>query len=227
LNNYPPRLAKLKQLRLHTLTIFGVDEPEAVCRLARWLLEADSLFLLESLSWLPFDESTSDVDGCITDMMATAGASLKRLRLDSFQGDPSTLNFRSNTSLQSIHLHWLSANAIRFALSTVSSQEMSTVKLQIIEADRIEDVDALAALLVSDQFASLPSKLNHLSIEILPTGKWHDRLAGTTEQRYRGVIAEMDGPFSKLQRVFGERVEAGIYWLLFKEQSQFLLSLNS
>jgi len=158
-------------------------------------------------------------DGCCCyQHMASSGVSLKHLELNFLHKDSDHGQFDCgfSSSLQTIELRSLSAETANSILPTISSREISTITLMYIVADGIADVDALAALLTSDQFTSLP-KLNCLKIEILPNDVWYDRLDGTREERQRVVVAEMDGPFGKLRDVFGERLESEIPWDHFWE----------
>jgi len=212
LNDYPPGPAKVKQFKLHTLAMNWVGSVE-FCFVARWLLKADALSALESLSYhVPLSESTPASYGCISDMVVAAGASLKHLALTDLHGDGGTLDSSSNTSLQTIDLYGFAVNIAAFILSTISSRDLSTVKLSMVSADEVADVDALAVILVSKQFTSLP-KLNRIHVQIMPTEKWRGRLAGTVEERRQIMVAEIDGPFSKLRDVFGERLEDDIFWV--------------
>jgi len=127
LNDYSSAPAKLKQWKLHTLATDRI-RTRNFCHLARWLLRADALSLLDSLSCQRFYELTPDLDGCVPDMMAPAGASLKHLSLDDFSGSD-TLDCSSNTSLQTIRLDWLAANSAASVLSTISARCLSVVKL--------------------------------------------------------------------------------------------------
>jgi len=208
-NDYSTGPAKLKQYKLHTLAIKGIFTLD-FCHLARWLLKADALSLLESLSYLFFGQVTPDLPGCISDIMTAAGASLKHLTLNDFFGIDD-VDLSSNTSLQTIHLEYLEANSAASILSAISSRDLSTIELKRFKADGIADVDALVAILGSNQFTVLP-KLNRVYVNIRPTNKWREHLAGTGEERKQVVVTELDGPFSKLRGVFGERLETEIHW---------------
>jgi len=208
LDDYPSGPAKLKQCKLRTLAIIEV-KPPAFCHVARWLLKADVLSLLESLSCHDSEGSTPGLAGCISDMMATAGSSLKHLKLMNFSS--STMDCSPNTSLRSIHLQYFKANSAASIFSTISSRDVSAVKLERIEANGIADVDALAAILLSNQFTSLP-KLNSVYVQITPAEKWKDHLVGKVAVRKQVAGSEIDGSFRNLRGVFGERLETAIDW---------------
>jgi len=116
LDRHPPRIAKLKQLSLHTLIVYHSNELSLI-HLADWLRQAGALSQLELLSF----HSDSEGHGkAVAVMIVNAGESLKHLKF----GGPAHGGFDCHPSsvLETIKLWELSADIVISILSTVSSR---------------------------------------------------------------------------------------------------------
>jgi len=105
LNNYPPQIAKLKHLSLHTFTVYELDDL-CLIHLVDWFRQADALSHLESLSITANSRKYTEAD--VPGTVVSAGVSLKHIEFRFL--DCARFDCRPSSSLQTIKLWSLAAN---------------------------------------------------------------------------------------------------------------------
>jgi len=196
---------------LHSLDYSENTSP--LDHVARWLVNAHATSSLASLDLAFYGNGSElvDLEGCLLRMITSAGTSLKRLRLNHHNRMGLSSNLNANTSLQEIILlHFIPVHAVSM-LSTVSSLDISTLRLQQITLNGLYDLDALNILfdiLVSPRFSSL----KHLREITLQIERMSDFLWPDKREEYLQAVEGAEKQIARLRSVYGDRFYDSTDW---------------
>lgn len=218
LNNYPPRIARGKQLQLRTLVIDRIRKSCLYC-FAWWLLKSHVLSSMQSLIVTSDDSSPifDATDPILLSMLCSMGRSLIHscLRLG---GIAALLCYQESTqTITIVHTH--SVTAVAILSSAIPSRSFVALNLDRILVHDIADLNNLIDFLTSSRLSSI----ERVGLQVAPSPAWitlHDKgYIGDQKNIRNAVVEEVEYEFRKLRDVFGETVHAEVdcaHWLTWE-----------
>lgn len=144
-------------------------------------------------------------------MISCAGACLKHLSLEDHSSIV-PIDCSVNTSIQTARFFTLTLTNAISILSTLASQDISTLDLDGVTVESITQLNALVDCLTSPYMLSLP-KLQHINLIVKTTGTatWTVPQGIGSHNKKMIVLAKAKGCLQRLQDIFGERVHTDVF----------------